>query len=133
MADRENHARLPTAVIATKLKHDVINQSLAIARPHGLNAQRGMTRTRSMSRAAASTTSAATPQSPCNRVRGPGQATAAIACHAWANQKNCVRGVSARMTMRKRRNGLGPRIQKLRSIESRSRQPVHRAYATQKL
>ena len=106
MADREHHARLPTAVMATTLKHDAINQSLAPARPHGPNARRGMMRTRSMSRAAASTTSASTIQSPCNRARGPGQATASITCHARANQKDWVRGVSARMTMRKRRNGL---------------------------
>src|SRR2546428_9968800 len=75
-----------------------------------------MTRTRSMSRAAANTTSAATIQRPCNRVRGPGQATASITRHAWPNQKDWARGVSARMTMRKRRNGLGPRMQVLRAM-----------------
>jgi hypothetical protein len=60
--------------------------------------------------AAASTTSAATIQSPCNRVRGPGQATASITRHARPNQKDWTKGVSARMTMRNRQKGLGPRM-----------------------
>src|SRR6266705_6277785 len=78
-----------------------------------------MTRTRSMSRAAASTTSAATIQRPCNRARGPGQAKASSTRHVRPNQKDWARGVSARMTMRKRRNGLGPRMQTLREMGER--------------
>ena len=36
--------------------------------------------------------------------------------HAWANQKDWVRGVSTRIIMRKRRNGQGPRMRVLRAM-----------------
>src|SRR4029434_113915 len=50
------------------------------------------------------------------RERGPGHATAPIRRHAQANQQAWATGVSAKMLIKKIRNGLGPRIQVLRAM-----------------
>src|SRR5262249_44806297 len=124
-ADRESHSMAFTMLIARNPKHEAINQSLAIARPHGPHTRRRSNWPSTRASAAASTIRPAAPPSPLHRERGIGHGTASITRHAWRNQKDWARGVSAKMAMRNMRNGLGPRMQELRSIGERDH-TIHR-------
>jgi impB/mucB/samB family C-terminal domain len=90
----------PTMTTASNPMHEVITQSRATARPHGLRARLGITRLPSRSSPAARSTSAATIQKPCRQARGPGHTTVSITRHAQRNQQIWATGMSARMPMR---------------------------------